>query len=669
MVLLLTCSFPGFAQTSAGVNDSLIDPFKTTSGNARTVDQLNQQAETDEFTNADYSIRCAKLAYHLADSLNYANGMAFSDLLLSGAYTTLGNFRLALYYTFKCRDRARELDNHRLFVRSLSHLVACYSELGEYDKAIANARMCATYVQRYYPARMSFPLIDLAKCHQSLHQNDSAIYYAKESLNMYEQLLMHTDTNKFVSLDPRGYILHVLASAYMEKEKYDSASKYFRKAIMASTASNIGVDLIESYNGIAQLFLRTGQVDSASWYSKKILEGRMAHYYPAGTMAASERLFHIYQDESKTDSALKYLAATAILKDSLFNREKTIAAENLTFSDQEKEKELAAARLKYQNQVRIIALAGGLVAALVIAVLLYRHNRTRQRAYTQLEKQQQETIRQKEKTDLALTHLKSTQSQLIQSEKMASLGELTAGIAHEIQNPLNFVNNFSEVNAELMDEMENDFKSGNVTDAFSIAETIKENIKKVHSHGKRAEAIVKSMLLHSRASSGQKELVDLNALADEYLRLSYQGIRAKDSQNPVGNAFLAAVKTDFDAGIGKINIIPQDISRVLVNLYNNAFYAVREKRLQLQGEYEPKVLVKTKKLNEIIEITVEDNGNGIPENIRQKIFQPFFTTKPTGQGTGLGLSLAYDIVKAQGGEISVETKEGEGSRFIIQLPA
>jgi signal transduction histidine kinase len=662
MVLLLTNSFSDFAQNSAGVNDSLIDPFTTTSGNTRTVDQLNQQAESDEFTNADYSIRCAKLAYHFADSLNYPNGMAFSDLLLSGAYTTLGNFRLALYYTFKCRDRARELDNHRLFVRSLSHLVACYSELGEYDKAIANARMCATYVQQYYPARMSFPLIDLAKCHQLLHKNDSAIFYAKESLNMYERLLMNTDTNKFVSLDPRGYILHVLASAYMEKEKYDSASKYFRRAIMASIASNIGVDLIESYNGIAQMFLKIGEVDSASWYSKKILDGRMARFYPAGTLAASERLFHIYQDESKTDSALKYLKATTILKDSLFNREKTISAENLTFSDQEKEKELAAARLKYQNQVRIIALAGGLIAALVIAVLLYRHNRSRQRAYIQLEKLQQETIRQKEKTDLALTHLKSTQSQLIQSEKMASLGELTAGIAHEIQNPLNFVNNFSEVNTELMDEMENDFKSGNVTDAFSIAETIKENIKKVHAHGKRAEAIVKSMLLHSRASAGQKELVDLNALADEYLGLSYKGLNARD------NAFHATVMTDFDAGIGKINMIPQDISRVLVNLYNNAFYAVREKELQLQGAYEPRVSVKTKKLNGIIEITVEDNGNGIPENIRQKIFQPFFTTKPTGQGTGLGLSLAYDIIKAQGGELSVVTKEGDGSRFIIQLP-
>ena len=213
-----------------------------------------------------------------------------------------------------------------------------------------------------------------------------------------------------------------------------------------------------------------------------------------------------------------------------------------------------------------------------------------------------------------------------------------------------------------MEEMENDFRSGNPTDAFAIAETIKQNINKVHAHGKRADAIVKSMLQHSRSSSGQEELVDINALADEYLRLSYQGFRSRD------NAFHATVKTDFDGRIGKINIIPQDITRVLVNLYNNAFYAVREKELQLPGGYEPHVTVKTKKSNVIVEITVKDNGRGIPENIRQKIFQPFFTTKPAGQGTGLGLSLAYDIIKAHGGEIKVETTEGEGSQFMIQLP-
>jgi signal transduction histidine kinase len=262
----------------------------------------------------------------------------------------------------------------------------------------------------------------------------------------------------------------------------------------------------------------------------------------------------------------------------------------------------------------------------------------------------------------SLENLKSTQSQLIQSEKMASLGELTAGVAHEIQNPLNFVNNFSEVNSELILEMQEELKAGNSSEAIVISNNIKENQEKINHHGKRADAIVKGMLQHSRSSSGIKEATDINKLADEYLRLSYHGLRAKDK------LFDAAIKTDFDEGISKLNIIPQDIGRVILNLFTNAFYSVSEKKKQQGNGYEPTVSVSTKKINNKVEIRVTDNGSGIPQNIVDKIFQPFFTTKPTGQGTGLGLSLSYDIVKAHGGEIKVETKEGEGSEFVIQLP-
>jgi two-component system, NtrC family, sensor kinase len=264
----------------------------------------------------------------------------------------------------------------------------------------------------------------------------------------------------------------------------------------------------------------------------------------------------------------------------------------------------------------------------------------------------------------SLTNLKSTQSQLIQSEKMASLGELTAGIAHEIQNPLNFVNNFSEVNEELIDELTQELAAGNGQSAEEIAKDIKNNQQKILHHGKRADAIVKGMLQHSRSSSGTKEPTDINALADEYLRLAYHGLRAKDK------SFNATMKTNFDESIGNINIIPQDIGRVILNLITNAFYVVNERLRQAQPDsgYEPTVIVSTKKEGNNILISVKDNGNGIPDSIKEKIFQPFFTTKPTGQGTGLGLSLSYDIVKAHGGELKVETKEGEGSNFIITLP-
>lgn len=290
-----------------------------------------------------------------------------------------------------------------------------------------------------------------------------------------------------------------------------------------------------------------------------------------------------------------------------------------------------------------------------------------------------ELTKQKEELEHTVEELKSTQALLIQSEKMASLGELTAGIAHEIQNPLNFVNNFAEVNGELIDEIVQEIQAGNKEEALHIAKDIRENEQKISYHGKRAEAIVKGMLQHSRTSSGLKEPVNINELADEYLRLSYHGLRSKD------NSLVASIKTEFDPSLAKINIIEQDIGRVLLNLYNNAFYAVTERRktlLQNQPEgvklaYEPAVTVKTQRRMGKVEITVTDNGNGIPERILDKIFQPFFTTKPTGQGTGLGLSLSYDIVKAHGGELTVKTKEVQDddppgtqpfTKFTILLP-
>ncbi len=263
----------------------------------------------------------------------------------------------------------------------------------------------------------------------------------------------------------------------------------------------------------------------------------------------------------------------------------------------------------------------------------------------------------------SLEELKAAQTQLIQSEKMASLGELTAGIAHEIQNPLNFVNNFSDVSTELVDEMNTAIDNGNVEEAKQIAQDLRQNLEKINHHGKRAGDIVKGMLQHSRSSSGVKEPTDINALSDEYLRLAYHGLRAKDK------TFNAAMKTEFDESIGNINIIPQDIGRVILNLITNAFYVVDEKKKSGIQNYEPTVSVSTKKINGKVEIKVADNGNGIPQKVLDKIFQPFFTTKPTGQGTGLGLSLSYDIVKAHGGELKVETKEGEGSKFIIVLPS
>jgi len=356
-----------------------------------------------------------------------------------------------------------------------------------------------------------------------------------------------------------------------------------------------------------------------------------------------------------SDSVIFYLDKAAIFKDILFGPENLRHVQLFALQEQERQQKILQEQERYKNRSKILALGVMLGFALLVAVLMYRNIRHKQKINLILQQQ-------KEEIQETIIALKATQTQLIQSEKMASLGELTAGIAHEIQNPLNFVNNFAEVSNELIDEMAEEVKKGNFDEAKIIANDLKQNLEKINHHGKRADGIVKSMLQHSRTSSGQKELTDINVLCDEYLRLSYHGLRAKDK------SFNAKFETDFDSTLEKINVIPQDIGRVILNLINNAFYAVTEKRNANLDAYEPTVSVSTRQLEDKVEIAVKDNGNGISQKVLDKIFQPFFTTKPTGQGTGLGLSLSYDIVKSHGGELKVETKEGEGSKFTFQLP-
>ncbi|MBK8487265.1 MAG: GHKL domain-containing protein [Bacteroidetes bacterium] len=406
-----------------------------------------------------------------------------------------------------------------------------------------------------------------------------------------------------------------------------------------------------------------GQIDSALYYAKKALEDDNRFGGLDRVSQAYNTLYLLYKEQENKDSMFTYLRLSKTLDDSLnrVEKEKIYAYQNIGFNEQIKIKDQENERIEKENTIRIYVLLIGIGVFMLIAFLLYRNNRNRKKATELLQKQKTEIEVQKKNVEITLSELKSAQSQLIQSEKMASLGELTAGIAHEIQNPLNFVNNFSEVNSELIDELKTELAIGNKQQAIELADDIKANEQKINHHGKRADAIVKGMLQHSRSSTGKKELTDINSLCDEYLRLSYHGLRAKDK------TFNATMKTDFDQTLEKINIIPQDIGRVILNVLTNAFYAVSEKKKQLGDGYEPTVLINTRKVNKHIEIHVNDNGNGIPQKVLDKIFQPFFTTKPTGQGTGLGLSLSYDIVKAHGGELKVETKEGEGSTFIISI--
>ena len=457
-------------------------------------------------------------------------------------------------------------------------------------------------------------------------------------------------------------VFEYMGEIYAKMGMGDLALDYYRRGIKIK--GNNAVSLIELYNDMSKLFESNGQTDSSIYYANKSINEKGVLANPEGLLQASSQLAKLYQTQGKTDSTIKYLKLANELKDSLYNRKKTREAQNFAFNEKLQQQELTAQHQRDENKTRVAALLALVLIFLLIAFFLWRNNRHKQTANILLQNKNEEI-------QSTLKELKTTQAQLVQSEKMASLGELTAGIAHEIQNPLNFVNNFSEVNQEMIEELLSE-KSKVISERNEeleneILNDIKVNEEKINHHGKRADAIVKGMLQHSKQTKGVKEPTDINALCDEYLRLSYHGLRAKDK------SFNADFKTDFDESIGKINVVPQDIGRAMLNLFNNAFYAVNEKltanRSPLTADYKPLVSIQTKKINDKVEIKVSDNGNGIPQNIAGKIFQPFFTTKPTGEGTGLGLSLSYDIItKEHNGTIKAESNEGEGSVFIIQLP-
>jgi signal transduction histidine kinase len=416
------------------------------------------------------------------------------------------------------------------------------------------------------------------------------------------------------------------------------------------------------------MYKQSGEKDSSLYYIQNGLPVANFLNSPDLLLRSYTALADFYKAKGNNDSTVKYQSLIIKINDSLFNSKQVQQFQNIDFDAQQRLQEQEAAEKAYQYKLRLYGLLTGLGIFLLVAIILWRNNRNKQKAYALLKKQKEEIDFQKSKAEQALTELKSAQSQLIYSEKMASLGEMAAGIAHEIQNPLNFVNNFSEVNTELLDELKSQKSKLKSEELDELLNNITENEKKINHHGKRADAIVKGMLQHSRTTSSQKELTDINALADEYLRLVYHSLRAKDKSSN------AKFETEFDPSLKKINVVPQDIGRVILNLLNNAFYAVTEKQKQNIAGYQPTVRLTTKSVistsnNSKVELKVIDNGNGISPEMHEKIFQPFFTTKPAGEGTGLGLSLTYDIItKEHRGTIRVESKPGEGTVFIVELP-
>jgi signal transduction histidine kinase/tetratricopeptide (TPR) repeat protein len=1023
--------------------DSLKQALQQTKQDTNRVNVLHWLSYQYTWSYADTAVLYAQQGLTLAKQLHFARGTAYNQLQLCRAYTTLGNYPLALDYGFKALVYFEKEKDMIGYIWSLSDLGVCYRQQGDYNTAIKFGRRALELaLASHYPA---FNLANmkgtLSSFYEKAYQPDSAIKYGEEASQ--------------VITDWSG-LLYVLGSAYAQKKQVSKAMIYFRAAIPIAGSNHVEIDLLDVYNGMANLFKAQGNVDSAIFYSTKAVGLQWARVYPSGLLNAAVSLANLYERQGKQDSANRYLRLSLSLKDSLFSQEKERQAQAIAFQEQQRQQQMATAAQRLRQQMRLYALAGGFVVLLLIAGLLWRNNRHKQKANALLQKQKGEIEKQKREADIetalervrtrtmamqkseeltevaavlfqqvsgfgikawttgfnvwsddnrsfvdyitspqggfiapytvdatvtpvyearkrgdeffvfylegeelkeiyrkltefgqiqqyqkmleeggqfpshqynhfvfgdkvslmfityepvpeaheifqrfgkvfeqtytrfldlqkaeaqareakieaalekvrsrslamhrseelkdvvtvlfeklteqglmfdggaaivlfppgsnqanlfvaspdaeeplqlylpcdekafsgnpilldmwtakqrgesfvnrqysheeknvyfnqlfahnndvamspaarsallakdsftatfipeknaslgtnswtfqqfteknvavlkrfasvfeqayvrfldlqkaeamalraeqdlieikaarkkaedALAALKATQQQLIQQEKMASLGELTAGIAHEIQNPLNFVNNFSAVNKELIEELLQANEKEDQTEVKIIAADLMANEEKINHHGKRADSIVKGMLQHARVSTGEKQSTDINKLTEEYLRLSYQGMRAKDKE------FTATIETHFDLNLGEVCAVPQDIGRVLLNLFNNAFYAVSEKQRQGNGSYEPEVEVSTKQEAGNTIIQIKDNGTGIPATLLNKIFQPFFTTKPTGEGTGLGLSLSYDIVtKGHGGTLSVQSKEGEGSAFSVRLP-
>ncbi len=489
--------------------------------------------------------------------------------------------------------------------------------------------------------RVVIELSNIGLAYDLFNRLDSARLFQERAYVLARRL--HTPTN---------YILYGLGNVARKEGRVTEARAFYRESIRESKKVHHLRSLNFAYVGLATLYRQMGLSDSSIYYARLGCQAAQTNGFLRGVLNASTLLTHDFKARRQADSALKYQGIMLVMKDTLFGQEKVMHLQNLNYREQQRAQEAAASQAALKVRFRTYGLLAGVVGLLALALLLGRHARQQQRAREALEQ--------------SLAELKATQEQLVQREKMAFLGELTAGIAHELQNPLNFVKNFAEVSTSLVDEITGERRDPNRNASLEqeILVGLKQNLQKISQHGQRATSIIKGMLEHSRTGTGQRVATDLNNLVDESLRLAYHGLLTKDKD------FTAQLTTIFDPALPTVPVVAQDLGRVLINLFTNAFYAVQQRQYQYPDPtYSPEVTVTTRAVPGSVEIRIRDNGTGMSEAVRARIFQPFFTTKPVGEGTGLGLSLSHDIVTTgHGGTLTVVSQEGEGTEFLIVLP-
>ena len=623
----------------------------------------------DSYTTSANVLTYLEQARKLFIQLNDQEGLVRVLSQIGWFYTKRGDYVPALTISLQALQLAEKTGRLELIARAKTRLGGLYTMLGDYQQGL---EMQSATIQLYERINdqvgICRVLNGLGELHRLEGDYDRARRYYTKAIR-----LAHVLNNPRLAAQAESN----LAAVYVAEGNYEEALEMGYKAINVLATSNQTDVVIWTQAVLARAYLKQNQLDNALDYGRRSLALSRKAGYREAARDANEILAQVYAAKNKFADAYGYQQQYMAYMDTLTGRntQRQLALLQYNYGLAEKQAQIALLRKDKALQLETAQrqrqlLLGSLVGMALVSGLLflaYRNNRQKQKANALLQQQKTEIQAQRDQTNQALVELKTTQNQLIQSEKMASLGELTAGIAHEIQNPLNFVNNFAEVSIELIDELADEQAKAHRDPELEadLLVDLKQNLQKINHHGGRASSIVKGMLEHSRASTGQREATDLNALCDEYLRLAYHGLRAKDK------TFNALFQVDLDADLGLVSVVPQDISRVLLNLFTNAFYAVQQRQKQAGSEsgYQPTVSVRTRCAGSGVVIKVIDNGTGMSAEVQQKIFQPFFTTKPTGEGTGLGLSLAYEIItKGHQGSLEVASKEGEGTTFLLKLP-